>query len=131
MPFSRTDRRLNPREGNHGLGNGPFLLLWKAINKLERKWAGLKVDGGRIETRGDVTRIIVGRESPPSFNTTAYIYGEAKTLSPAATDKWIVVNLATGNITYSTDTSAPNPFPANEEWYEIANTVGTIRIVNH
>ena len=64
------------------------------------------------------------------LNTTAYIYGEAKTLSPAATDKWIVVNLATGNITYSVSDPS-DPFPANEEWYEIANTSGTIRIVNH
>lgn len=60
-----------------------------------------------------------------SFSGTAYIAGNKTT--GLGTKKWVRCNLATATAT-DNDGDPPNPFPPNEEWYEVSKTSGDIHI---
>lgn len=59
------------------------------------------------------------------FTGTAYIAGNKTT--GLGTKAWVRCFLDTATAE-DHDGPAPNPFPSNEEWYEVANTSGDIHI---
>ena len=63
------------------------------------------------------------------FTGVAYVSGVITTgLKADSTKPWVSCNLSTGE---ADEREGPpsNPFPANEEWYEKANTYGDIHVV--
>jgi hypothetical protein len=77
-------------------------------------------------TASDGTSIEVkrpGAGGASSFTGTAYVAGNKTT--GLGTKKWVRVFLDSGTAE-DNDGDPPNPFPPNEEWYEVANTSGDI-----
>jgi hypothetical protein len=60
-----------------------------------------------------------------AFSGTAYIAGNKTT--GLGTKAWVRCFLDTGTAE-DNDGPPPNPFPINEEWYEVAQTFGNINI---
>ena len=60
-----------------------------------------------------------------SFSGTAYIAGNKTT--GLGTKAWVRCNLELATAV-DHDGPAPNPFPPNEEWYEVSKTSGDIHI---
>jgi len=63
-----------------------------------------------------------------SFSGTAYVSGRRTTGLNSDSDKpWVKVDVSLGTAVEA-DGPPSNPFPANEEWYEKANTYGDIHV---
>lgn len=74
----------------------------------------------------EVKRAGSGGGGSSVFSGTAYIAGNKTTGLGAK--KWVRCFLDTATAE-DNDGDPPNPFPANEEWYEVSKTSGDIHIV--
>jgi hypothetical protein len=102
--------------------------ILQAFNRLRdfvRKERLLSVVGGLLsQTEGGKTLSIRTSASTP-FSGTAYIAGN-KTTGLGEKD-WVRCFLDTATAE-DHDGPPPNPFPPNEEWYEVSKTSGDIHI---
>jgi len=100
--------------------------ILQAFNRLRdfvRKERLMSVVGGLLtQTEGGKTLSIRTSLSTP-FSGTAYVSGNKTT--GLGTKDWVRCFLDTGTAE-DHDGPAPNPFPPNEEWYEVAFTPGDI-----
>ena len=106
-----------------------FLACIKAdwLNTVANWLNGMKIIGGEVVHTPD--GIIInpflssgGGGSMP-FSGTAYVAGNKTT--GLGTKAWVRCNLSLGTAV-DHDGPAPDPFPPNEEWYEVAFTPGDI-----
>jgi hypothetical protein len=74
-------------------------------------------------TSSEIKRPAGGAGMP--FSGTAYIAGNQTT--GLGTKKWVRCHLDTATAE-NNDGPPPNPFPPNEEWYEVSQTPGDIHI---
>lgn len=80
-----------------------------------------------VTSRGaeyEIKRPSTGGGSMP-FSGTAYVAGNKTT--GLGTKAWVRCNLELGTAV-DHDGQAPDPFPPNEEWYEVSKTSGDIHI---
>jgi hypothetical protein len=94
--------------------------------EFARRIQGLEETGIPFARRyGPVEQINSGGGSSSSFTGTAYIAGRKTT--GLGTKAWVRVFLDTATAE-DHDGPPPDPFPPNEEWYEVAQTFGNIHV---
>lgn len=89
-------------------------------------YAGIRGRGPRLlDMRVDkATR----SRPPPEFSGTVYLNGVKHTgLNSDYTMDWVKVTVSDGTVVEAAG-PPPDPFPADEEWYEKANTYGDIHV---
>lgn len=102
-----------------------ILYAFMRLRDFIRKERLVSVVGGRITQTDGGKTLTIPKASFVSFSGTAYIAGHKTT--GLGTKAWVrcKLDLATAE---DHDGPAPDPFPPNEEWYEVAKTSGDIHI---
>jgi hypothetical protein len=103
-----------------------ILAAFNRLRDFVRRERLLSVVGGRLsQTDGGKTLSIHAGGGSMAFSGTAYIAGNKTT--GLGTKAWVrcKLDLATAE---DNDGPPPDPFPPNEEWYEVAQTPGDIHI---
>ena len=109
-----------PQRGDDILG------AFMRLRDFVRKERLMSVVGGRLsQTDGGKTLSIHAGGGAMPFSGTAYIAGNKTT--GLGTKDWVRCFLDTATAE-DNDGPPPNPFPPNEEWYEVVQTPGDIHI---
>ena len=114
----------------------PLRSLWTAsearmvkhfLNTFEvRQWDFPYTQVDRRDTTGQW--VIYIPRTYPGFSCKVYLGG--KLYQPVRSKAWIrvLVNKSDSTTVTYNDGPAPDPFPPNEEWFEVANTYGDIHV---
>ena len=101
-------------------GRNPSASRLETSDRLIRNVKG----AGRTRVSYRNGKIVIAGGGSMPFSGTAYVAGNKTT--GLGTKAWVRCNLLKGTAV-DHDGPAPNPFPPNEEWYEVAFTPGDIQ----
>jgi hypothetical protein len=102
-----------------------FRELWHNLNRTARWLNGMQLEGGQVIHNDNGIRLVPGGSGTSTFSGTAYIAGSKTT--GLGTKEWVRCFLDTATAE-DNDGPPPDPFPPNEEWYEVSQTAGDIHI---
>ena len=111
---------------HHFAGDGAFAEIAAFMTTVGRMLDNIHFWGGRVVVTEKRIDFYAGESTgTTAFSGTAYVAGNTVTgLNSDPTKPWVRCN-ANGTATEDYG-PAPNPFPANEEWYPKATTPGDI-----
>jgi len=110
-------------------GSGSGVPLARAMTTVGRTLQGMRMESGEcLQKRAGRLVIPSSVVTSISFSGTAYIAGNKTTgLKSDNTKPWVRCFLDSATAEEHAG-PAPDPFPANEEWYEKSQTAGDIHI---